>query len=459
MKSNFFKRTITRIKKSNFIKSVLSLSSGVIIGQIINTVGMPVVSRIYTAADMGDYTLITSNANVISAIAVLGMMTVFMLPEKDTEARELSRLVTYSTIIITTVCVAFLYGISSWWKLIETEEVSYFVSLVVLWLYIIAYTVNNICYAYANRLKLYGVLFWNPIIGAGFNIGLGIVFGLMGFGFVGYTLAHILSIGANIVHLLRHANPYSAIPENERIGYKKLLKQYQRFPKYQMPANLVSNVAIQIPIQIISVAFSSTVLGYYSMANRIMSMPTSLLATPINRVYFREASQRYRNGEDIGEFGFKIMETNIKVALIPIVILMVFGRWIFSFVLGAQWAEAGSYAAILGMYFLIAFCVSCLAGSFVIIGKNSWNLICASVNVGIGLLLFIIVKIFPDISAWNFLLIMSLLSTIERVVEEGVFFVYMGLNLKRYVLFVVKYIMVPFALAYILQGFLSAYIY
>lgn len=440
-----------RIKNNGFLKSVLSLSSGVIIGQIINTFGMPIIGRIYSAADMGDYTLITSGANVIIAISVLGMLTVFMLPEKDSEARELSRLVTISTIIISLVCVLILYLIAPWWRLLEPKRVSYPESLIVLWIYVVVYSVSNICYAYVNRMRMYRVLFWNPIIGASVNIGLGIAFGLLGWGFIGYTMAHVISTIVNIFHLIFHANPYSKIPESERQGYLNLLKSYQRFPKYQMPANLISNIAIQIPLEIMSTVFSSTVLGFYSMTNRIMSMPISLLATPINRVYFQEASRRYQKGEDIAEFGFKIMESNIKIAIIPIAFLMIFGRWVFSLFLGNQWAEAGSYAAMLGIYFLVTFCVSCLAGSFVIIGKSSWNLICSVVNVGIGILLYIIVRVFPEITTMAFLFIMALLFTAERVIEEGVFFVHMGLELRRYLLFVLKYIFIPFIAAFAIQ--------
>lgn len=183
------KQWINRIKKSSFIKSVLSLSSGGLIGQVILTLSTPVIGRIYTASDMGDYTLIVSNANIIIAVSVLGMLTVFMLPKEDTEARELCRLVTLCSLIICSICVVFLYLISPYWKLLNTEGVSYSVALIVLWIYVTSYIINNICYAYANRLKLYKVLFWNPIISAVVNMGLSILFGIMGLGFIGYTVA------------------------------------------------------------------------------------------------------------------------------------------------------------------------------------------------------------------------------------------------------------------------------
>lgn len=441
----------TNILDNKFLKSVFTLSSGVVIAQLINFVGMPFVSRVYSAAAIGDYTIITSNSNVISSVAVLGMMTTFMLPKEDQEARGLCKLVTLALLVITSICSLALLLIAPYWRFFSTEEVPYSLSILVLWMYTISYMINNICYAYINRKSLYNVMFWNPIIGSFFNVGVGILFGILGFGFLGYTFAHIISNIVNIVHLLWHANPYRKDKADRFCTYFMLLKKYKDFPVYQMPANIISSIANQIPLQIIEAFFSSTILGYYSMANKIMSIPLLLLATPINRVYYQEASRRYVDGEDIAEFGFKIMEANVKIAIIPVAILMVFGQWIFALFLGDQWKEAGSYAAVLGIYFLIQFCVNCLAGSFVIIGKSNWNLVCSGINVLLGMVLFVIAKVFADITIYEYLLIMALLSTTERVIEEGVYFCYMGIPLRKYIKFIIKYIAIPFVFAFVIQ--------
>ena len=86
-----------------------------------------------------------------------------------------------------------------------------------------------------------------------------------------------------------------------------------------------------------------------------------------------------------------------------------------------------------------------------IIGKNSWSLISASTNAVIGILLFALVNIFPGISEWTFLFVMSVSFTIERIFEKGFFFYYTGFDLRRYVIFVVRLIVIPFILAYFIQ--------
>ena len=119
-------------------------------------------------------------------------------------------------------------------------------------------------------------------------------------------------------------------------------------------------------------------LGIYAMAMRILSLPTILLQTHVIRVYFQEASQRYKNVEDIGEFSIKILKTNIKLAIIPLSLLMIFGEYIFAIFLSEQWREAGTYAAVIGMHQLMLFCNNCLSGGL-IIGKTRINLYVAIV--------------------------------------------------------------------------------
>jgi O-antigen/teichoic acid export membrane protein len=429
-------------KKNSFLKSVFTLSSGVVIAQGINFFGMALIGRIYTPATMGDYTLITSNANVISTVACLGMMTALMLPQDDEEARGLCQLVTKSILLLTTIIVGGLWLLRDSYRIFNTEEVHYGLALIVLWLYVVSYMLNNICYAHVNRLKMYRVMFWNPVIGAGCTIGFAILFGLLNWGFVGYTAAHILAFAVNIIHLTIHANPFVKIG-NKDFGPVPLLKSYRRFPIFQLPANLIASLGNQIPVWLMERVFGAAPLGYYSMTLRILGLPSFFLATPVNRVYFQEASQRYNRGEDIGEFSFKILETNIKVAIIPISLLMIFGRQLFSLFLGKQWGMSGEYAAILGIYQLMLFCGGCLSGYFVIIRKNSWNLLTSSVTLLISITLYIVCRYLVDMPVITYLVILSVTMSVKTAADLGIFFAMLKFNMLRYVKFLFLYIVVP----------------
>lgn len=449
VKTKFYE-LFRRICVSTFLKSVLTLSSGVVIAQGISFIGMPFVGRLYKPSAIGDYTVITTNANVIASVACLGMMTALMLPKTDEESRSLCKLVTFSTLIITTFTLACLYFISPIFLICNTKEASYEVSLLALWMFIVFSTMNNICYSYINRLQMYRVMFWNPIIGTGVSVVAGITFGFLGWGFIGYTLAHILSYIVNLLHLMVHANPYQREKES-RYHFFILLRNYKRFPLYQMPANLIANMGTQIPVLLLESVYGANVLGMYSMALRVLSLPSSLLATPINRVYFQEASRRYNQGENIGEFSFKILETNIKTAIVPILILVIFGKQIFSVFLGEQWRTAGAYAAVLGIYQLMLFCINCLSGDFVIIKKNSWNLLSSIITLVINVSLLILCKSILNLTAFGFLIVLSGVMTMKMIGAQAIFFYFLKFSLKRYFIFILKFIILPFIISVVIN--------
>lgn len=441
MMFDFIKNVFNKIMGSSFVKSVMTLSSGIMISQIINFVGMPIVGRIYTPASVGDYSLVVSNAGVISALACLGMMTVFLLPDNDDESKALCRLVTLSTVLISLVAVLLLKLISPVFKVFSAEQASYDVCLIILFFYIVLNTVYSICYSYANRQKLYKAMFASPIILVSGNVITGIVFGLLGWGFVGYSLSHIVSLLVSSLQLMYNANPYSALRTKE-YSYKALLIKYKKFPFYQMPANLISSVGQQIPNLLINNLFSASILGMYSMAMKILSLPSTLLSVPINNVYFREATEKYNNGEDIGEFSFRILQAGLKIAVVPMLLLVLLGEELFSIFLGKQWYEAGTYAAVLVLYQLIYFCYNCLSGHFIIIRKNKYNLYFSFYDVASSLFLFAIVSAF-NFGIFETLVCLSALKVLGILAFQGIFLKMTGFKIRRYFAMILKYVFVP----------------
>ena len=433
---------IHRIKSTSFLKSVFTLSSGAIIAQAINFIGMPFLGRIYSPAAIGDYQLVVANSAVISSVAALGLMTALMIPKEDEESRGLCKLLSGSTAVISTVVVVFLWLLRDYYKIFNPEAISYGSALFTLWVYINSLMLNNVCYAYVNRMRLYKAMFWNPVIGASFNICIGITLGLMGWGFLGYTLAHILGYLVNIIHLMIRANPF-APSKGKEYGPVRLLRKYKRFPFFQMPANLISNLGHQLPVQTIETLYGASALGMYSMALRILSLPTTLLATPVNRVFYQEATQRYNRGENIGHFAYKILETNIKIAIIPISILMIFGRQIFRVFLGQQWTAAGDFASIMGIYQLLVFCDHCLSGNFVIIGKNSWNLFFSFITLLLNVALFVICKFVFNTTPIVYSLLLAISMTLKSIAVEACFFGYLKFPISRYIQLVLLYIVLP----------------
>ena len=90
-----WKKGLTNITGSEFIKNIMMLITGNIIGYGINLITLPIISRIYTQSELGEYELILSSAGIFLAILQLSMMLVIMIPEEEHEAVIISKIILY----------------------------------------------------------------------------------------------------------------------------------------------------------------------------------------------------------------------------------------------------------------------------------------------------------------------------------------------------------------------------
>lgn len=448
-------KLITLRSAHPFFENIVVLVSGNVLGYGMNILCLPIISRIYSPAQLGEYDLILSSGRFVMDFISLGLIIVVMLPKEDKKARQLCLLILAWSVIFLTAFFIILNGISGKYQLFETSF-SYKWALLFLTLYLWACNMQNLCYAYTNRSKKYRVLFWNPLVQNTVNVGLSIFLGLAGYGTAGYLVGTIASYAVCCIHMLIHVKPFQ---ENVTLKEAKdLLSEYKKIMLIQMPANYISQIGNEIPTQFLGRVFGNALLGGYMMANRILNVPVSLLGTPVNRVVYQTMAEKVNKKEDVGEFCFSIVEKNVKVAILPLGFLIIFGKTILPFVLGKSWSAAGNYIAILGIMFLLKFCSVCVSGTFVIMGKPRLSLIMSFISlVNYGMCFSL-----------SYLWQLNVLSTITffSVAECAYQFLNLVLcvyctqySMKKFLLFVLKYIVGGNLLIYMSYLLVNEYIF
>lgn len=387
----FSKNRWDRFKGSAFWKSVATLSAGQIVALFINIFTIPVISRIYSKEAFGDFAIVTSTAIIIIGFIGFGLGSAIMVPESDEESEKIFvtsfLLQVYLTIILALVMIILM----PFYK-IFSPQIPYLASIGIMFLYIVLTVLSSSMNVYVNRLNMDKVLFINPLIGALVALCLKIPLGLMGFDSVGLYIATIASLVLVNVHMIRKANPFKR--KINLSGMLCVIRKYKDFVIYQYPANLMGAFTCQMPNQFLGRKFGIIQLGDYSMNNSVFGAPSSLLAGPIQRIYFRTVSQRYRDEEDISEFTYSLITKLMLVGSVPIIATMAFGEEIFAFVLGTKWSTAGSLASILALQYLFSFLYNCITYCRVAINKQRVNLytslfqfvvIISSLIVGVGI--------------------------------------------------------------------------
>jgi O-antigen/teichoic acid export membrane protein len=94
--------------------------------------------------------------------------------------------------------------------------------------------------------------------------------------------------------------------------------------------------------------FDNDVVGQFSMAKTLISIPIVLIGTSIGSVFYAEAaSLRNSNVKQLLIMSNKILRTLVLIGIIPLLILFFFGPFLFSTFLGKCWYNAGYFARLL----------------------------------------------------------------------------------------------------------------
>jgi len=375
---NRLKKIWEKMKGSSFFVSVFKVGSGQLLSQIFALVSVPVLSRIYSDTAYGETALITSTAAILTSASTLGLTSAVMKPEKDEEAKMVFTTAFLVNFVICSGFVGVYWLFSEKLKLFEISG-SYALALLLMWLHCILQTTSSLARVFINRKKKYNKLFWNPIIGAVANFVVAIPLGLLGLGFEGFMLTHVVqSLIANI-HMMRGDIPFS---KKYRIqDFKRVIVEYKEYILFQYPSNFVGNIGIEYPTQYLGRAFTSQELGGYSMCVRIMKFPIRLIAAPISTVYFRTATEYHREGKNLAGFTYQMISKILLISVLPVIVFIFISEPLFAFVLGEAWREAGSLASFLIIQYVLLFCSQTTSYCRVSIGRQRMNLAVTTIRL------------------------------------------------------------------------------
>lgn len=146
------------------------------------------------------------------------------------------------------------------------------------------------------------------------------------------------------------------------------------FPKFSMLAELVNSLSYNLLTILISLFFTTKVLGYYSLVFKILSLPASLIGNSISQVYYQEASNELRRDNKItNSFNHVFLKLLISVPIFSLIYFII--EDLFTIVFGLNWQLAGIYAKILIPLFLVRFISSALSNTLSVLEKQKQSLV------------------------------------------------------------------------------------
>lgn len=155
---------------------------------------------------------------------------------------------------------------------------------------------------------------------------------------------------AGAVFLILSVNP----PRWNFTGLRNSASRYMRFPLHVAPGSLLDGVTAMLPITVFAGTLSLHDAGLYSLAERILRIPITLLGSSVLQVFYRRITEIRQDSAACRQLLKRTWLLLSVLALIPSIIVMARGEAVFEAFFGEEWTEAGRIAEwmIIGIFAL-----------------------------------------------------------------------------------------------------------
>lgn len=326
--------------RSSFVKNTGKLASGTVFAQLVTFMTIPILSRIYSQDAYGLLSVFATVVAFISSFATLKYDTALVLPKEDKDAYTLLKLSNIITVLITLLCVAFMFLPIPYFKQYEGLQVLIGIGV------LLSVNYNNSA-LWNIRYKQFGHTAISNVIQS-IAIFIAQYFLYHYFELKGLIIGNLIGISiAGIYLIINRKFDWKIYKKISKENMLEQGKRYIDFPKYFTAANAILSLSSSLPVLLFVNYIPLSQIGVYGMALRIISQPVSLISNSIRSVILSDMAERKNNDKTILKWYMKIFSGLFIISILASFGLILLGDYIVSLFLGKEWADAATYAKML----------------------------------------------------------------------------------------------------------------
>ena len=398
------------MKRHSIVSEMGTLLSGNVVAQLITLAAYFALTRIFSDADYGLYSIFYSYIEVLIILSTCKYELSIVAADTDREAAAISRftlrLNTIVSILLLTVALALWLGgllpgnfAQLGWMVLLIPPMVFFCG-------------TSRVYSFLfNRAHRYRTMAASETVNAGAGAALKIGLGLLG------LLQSALPIGtvagravANMVYHLKAKQLH--LPSTTRDEQRAAAYKHLNYPRYVATKDFVNSFSGNLPFLWLALYFNRADVGLFSLALTFTFRPINILNNAFEQVLYARTAEGVREHRSVGRMiGRFLLLTNI-IALPLFVLAWFIAEPIFHFCFG--WEGCGVYVqALLPWVYLM------LSSASLMFISNVFSTQRTEFMFYIALLLLRVVAIAVGIHAGNFLLAIRLYATAGALVSAS----------------------------------------
>ncbi|HCZ9335538.1 TPA: type 8 capsular polysaccharide synthesis protein Cap8K [Staphylococcus aureus] len=387
---------------------LMILSSG--IAQVILIITTPIITRLYSPAEFGEFTIFSNIAMILIPIINARYDLLIVNAKNDRSANILSQISFLISLLILLILIPIL-AISAW---LYPNFILDFIFIIIM-LFLVSLT--NIFTNYLNKERKYKVLSLINVFRAGSMALLQIIFGLLSLGglglIIGFSLSYITGITLGYKTFKKHFN----IVRNKE-ETKALFLENKNQLVYSTPSILLNSLSFSVVVFFIGILYTNTEVGIYGMAIRVLGIPVTIISLGLSKIFMQQANDYYIERGNFRNLLLKFSSTLVIVSIILYVPLYLFSEELVNILLGHSWVDAITVIKIVIPLFVIRLIVSTVSLSVIVLQKQQLELILQALFL-IGTTVTFVISKMLNLTFLNFVSI----NTAVLIVSYMIFFI------------------------------------
>ena len=384
-------RLKNKLIANDFLKSLAVLMTGTLIAQIIGYLLAPIITRLYTPAEMGEFGMFQRVAVLIATIATARYEYALPLPKKDHHAFMLFRFAL--KIAMVTISICLLLGLT--YGAMNGKGVDYFQVIFLLIIVVLSLSFFNLGTNWSIRKKYFQKISMAKMTQSITLNGLRVMFGLFKAGSFGLIVAYTISFLISSIYFLKDFLSFKSGIHSKisKLRTKVISKRYKDFPLANLPLALSDYIRDVLVAIILIEFFSESLFGAFDHSYRMLRIPVMLIGASLSHVFFSRISSFKTEGKLIYPLFRKVLISLSLLSILPFLVIYFFGAPLFAFVFGAEWRFSGELSEIMAPWLMLNFIVSPLSTIPLVFDKQKAYLIIGLIGSLLQILGFVLIPV------------------------------------------------------------------